>query len=338
MKNSTFLKASARITAGLSTARDLRTAINRDQPEDKSTLFALCERLQECNAIDNVWAAEDLHSEATGELYESHGRFWECGSKLCPSCLAKQSQKHRKKLNLAIETQRLFVGENFYFVTMTMPNPQKNLLETRNIINRAWTLFRKLKPFRDKIAGGAKCEEFTFTKRGYHYHLHLVIRAKYLHFNHFRALWTQCLATAFTEAGIDFLANTRDGLALVQIKRLHDTRTVANEVCKYVTKSDSWSKIPEDDFLNVARIRRFPRMFELFGSFKDIPEEKTILDTRELTDAEKTERITYWRIAVEKDGLEAYLVRLRNEISHCIDHRKAQLRKKYPFATFSPLC
>jgi hypothetical protein len=59
---------------------------------------------------------------------------------------------------------------------------------------------------------------------------------------------------------------------MVKIKRLNSSanalKGAVQEVCKYITKSDSWEKISEKDLLGIARIERFPRMFELFRFFR----------------------------------------------------------------------
>lgn len=259
----------------------------------------------------NHWIGEDLHNKETGELFDANGNFWGCGSRLCPSCVAKLSRRSRQQLRLALEEQKLFVGENYQFVTLTMPNPGLPLLRTRAVLDRAWSLFRKRDYFKDRIRGGSKSEEFTVTETGYHYHYHLLCVARFLSYDRLRQEWTDCLKTAFKENNLPCEFQTSDGLAMVRVERVSGRRNIENavlEVCKYITKNDSWEKIPPNDLIEMASIKRFPRMFELFGCFREnrkdsknqseksasdnesptknneFHDENTILDTKQISD------------------------------------------------------
>jgi hypothetical protein len=85
-------------------------------------------------------------------------------------------------------------------------------------------------------------------------------------------VWTECIKTAFREFNLPCEFKTDDGLAMVKIKRLSSSvnglKGAIQEVCKYITKSDSWEKLPQKDLIEIASIKRFWRMFEIFGSFK----------------------------------------------------------------------
>ncbi len=320
--------AEKRIALGTSSAYALRRAIIHNKITNEE-VHGLCHRVWTCSEPENHFVGDDLHNRQTGELYAGNGNLWGCGSKLCPSCVAKSSSRSRKELTLALKNQKLHSGENYQFITLTMPNPGLPLLLTRSIMDRAWSLFRKRDYFIQKICGGSKSEEFTITESGYHYHFHLLCNTKFLSFNKFRREWTECVETAFKDfyqkicsflflesfiAGnfvylklvfndiiskelcsllflrssrtenfvlsevvlekfiLSYKFNTVDGLAMVKIKRLNSSENglkgAIQEVCKYVTKSDSWEKIPEKDLLDIAEIKRFPRMFELFRSFR----------------------------------------------------------------------
>jgi hypothetical protein len=263
--------AEKRIALGASSAYALRRAIIHNKITNEE-VHGLCHRVWTCSEPENHFVGDDLHNRQTGELYAGNGNLWGCGSKLCPSCVAKSSNRSRKELNLALKNQKLFTGEMYQFITLTMPNPNLALLQTRSIMDRAWSLFRKRDYFVEKIRGGSKSEEFTITENGYHYHFHLLCVTRFLSFENFRREWTECLITAFREANLPCKFNTADGLAMVKIKRLNSSanalKGAVQEVCKYVTKSDSWEKISEKDLLDIAKIARFPRMFELFRFFR----------------------------------------------------------------------
>jgi|GEM_PF-5205714 len=326
---------------GRELAATLDDAIITELPHDAELLTIYAHRLRLCNNPGNIWTATDLHND-TGELFEGNGRFWHCGSKLCPYCLSKTSKANRKQLRAAIEEQQLLVGEHYHFITLTMPNLGIPLLEARRIMNLAWSLFRKRQWFKQTIIGGCKSEEFTFTKRGYHYHTHVLVRSRYVNFSSLRHFWTEALSVAFARSGRDLSIATSDGLAIANCQRVRSLQDAIQEVAKYVTKTSSWKKIPTADLLDVCRIRRFPRMFEFFGSFRlscrvacgeqiDADLNKTILDTGSLSDGETAEN---WRDTVTHGDAVAYLDRLHEQFHDAFAIRREQLIRKYPFATF----
>ena len=329
-------------------AEAVEIATNENLPGDMPLLDAFRARLTACNSKDNIWIADDLHSEVTGELFSGSGHYWSCGSKLCSHCVAKQSRRARSKFRKAIDKQKLFVGEDLYFVTLTQVNPDLSILQTRELINRAWSLFRKRRYIRRIIAGYGKAEEFTVTKNGIHYHLHAIVRSRFIRYRLFRQIWTECVQTAFMEKGLPLQISNADGLLSCKISKIHNVEKALKEVCKYITKSDSWRKIRQSDLLDIVRCERFPRMFELGGSFAaehaDVLEGETtdgdtrhILDTEVLSDARRQPTAAGWRNDVSQMSFWQWEINLQTEIEQCKRVRKAELRRKYPFATFRTL-
>lgn len=326
---------------GRDVAAAIDDAIFSEAPADFTELTFLAERIRHCNNDKNNWVAEDLHTD-DGECYSGNGRFWNCGSKMCPHCIAKQSRNARRKLRKILKEQKLLVGENLHFLTLTMPNQGIDLLAAREIINYAWSMFRKKKWFTDTIFGGFKSEEFVLTKTGYHYHLHQIVRSKYIDYKKFRQCWTECLHSAVAETAIEFQINTSDGLAMANCQRITNIDEAVLEVAKYITKTSTWSKIPPSDLLEICRVRRFPRMFEFFGCFR-LPSEiepsaededlysETILDTKVLSDGEK---LISWRDELAFVGPRDYLMILEVQIEKCIEVRRFKLKQRYPYAKF----
>lgn len=308
--------AESRVSFGNTSALALRLALMKCA-QSNEVLWGLYHRLSACALRSNHWVGEDLHNEETGDLYDANGNFWGCGSRLCPSCVAKLSRRSRKQLRLALEDQKLFVGENYQFVTLTMPNPDQSLLWTRGILDRAWQLFRKRDYFKERIRGGSKSEEFTVTENGYHYHFHLLCVSRFLNYDRLRREWTDCLRTAFKENGLSCELQTSDGLAMVRVERVSGRRNIENavlEVCKYITKNDSWEKIPPSDLIEIASIKRFPRMFELFGCFRESRKESKNQSEKPASDnelqIENNEFLDEYTILDTKqisDGLESSL-------------------------------
>jgi len=62
------------------------------------------------------------------------------------------------------------------------------------------------------------------------------------------------------------------------------------EVCKYVTKSESWDAVPDAHLVEIAEVERWPRLFEVFGEMRDRHDAPgtdrvvTSLDTPNLSD------------------------------------------------------
>jgi hypothetical protein len=274
--------AESRVSFGVSSALALFDALKKNKVEDEQ-VWGLCNRIYTCSERENHWIGDELHNTETGELYAGNGNLWSCGSKLCPSCVAKASNRSRKELKLSLKNQKLLTGEMYQFITLTIPNPNLSLIQTRTVIDRIWTLFRKRDYFKQKIRGGSKSEEFTLTENGYHYHYHLLCVTRFLNFEQFRREWTECIKIAFRESNLPCEFKTEDGLAIVKIKRLSSSESglkgAIQEVCKYITKSDSWEKLPQKDLIEIASIKRFWRMFEIFGSFRTQRNANVVLES-----------------------------------------------------------
>lgn len=263
--------AESRITFGLESASALHRAFLAEKTSDK-TLSALQARLITCSDRENHFVAEDLHNAETGELHAGNGTLWACGLRLCTSCSSKISAKARKELKFALLNQKLLCGENYLFITTTMPNCGLSFIATRELFYRAIELLQKRDYIKDRIRGYSKNEEFTLTESGFHYHGHFLAISRFLSFDKFRAIWTECVEKAFREKNVPFEVNTKDGYLIVKVERLSSSKQsldkAIQEVSKYVTKSDSWEKLEGATLLEIASLRRFPRMFELHGCFR----------------------------------------------------------------------
>jgi hypothetical protein len=284
-----------------------------------------------------------------------------------------------------MENQKLLVGENWYFVTFTMPNLNlKNLpLPTiAQIMQAAWKRFTALETrankrqtwYQETIRGGFKNCEFTYTENDvYHYHIHSLLIAnsgiKADDFFNVRAFWTDALKFAFKKFGLPFEINTADELAVVNVKLVEtsDREKAIRETAKYVTKNDSWSKIPIEQLETIVAVPRFWRMFESFGVCRETAREvkrntasdaksesdnrseklttDTNLDTNELINRqneqatqteEKIKRVA-WRIRAMQIPFLEYRDELREEIESVQTFRRRQLQEKYACASFQTL-
>jgi hypothetical protein len=189
-----------------------------------------------------------------------------------------------------------------------------------------------------------------------------------------RRQWTKALTFAFAKFGIELKINSKDGLANVFVeKRKFNSRNrekTINELCKYVTKNESWREIPIEQLETIVAVPRFWRMFESFGCCRQTARkmnEKTLttpanaefenvngsanlnkgayLDTKELINRQPNEllnkrklvRRVSWRIRVKEIPLWQYRMELADEIEEVQRFRRIQLQRKYSFATFQTL-
>jgi hypothetical protein len=276
------------------------------------------ERMKSCADRQNFYYGEDFLDSSTGELFEGFGNLFGCGLKLCQSCMARAAARNRRIARQAVQATKLLRREHFChetgkwiideeklrFVTLTMPKIDASLIITFAILRRAFDLFRKLKFTKDHFGGFIKSGEFTVREdRTYHAHIHLLAISFFVPEALIKMHWTNCVEKAFSEAGIEFLAKQANvNLQLVYSKakpkdkgKIISYEDAITETCKYMTKTESWEKIPSDQLLEITRIKRWDRMFEVTGRFRQ---------TLKLLNAEKEQASSdVGKDATSTDGL-----------------------------------
>ncbi len=266
---------------------------------DHAQALAVGDKLRRCADLSNVWHGDGLHN-SDGDVYEGVGVLWACNERLCPSCLASRSRKSRARARAAIMRPAMRAGYLWRFVTLTMPTlPGVSLPVAMDVIARSWRLFSgkrsaSYKWWSESVSAGVKGVEFTLgdSKRlqregrewsletdGYHVHVHLLVLSRWIEWRRLREEWTACLKISLAEHGIEQGINTRDGLAVCDVrlvvnKKQGSKSTITgegaiNEVAKYVTKSESWLSVPDAQLIEIASIGRWPRMFELLGECRE---------------------------------------------------------------------
>ena len=363
-----------------SLARDVIVALSTS---DNEICNAQAARIEKCCSNSNLFVASDLHNQ-DGELFDGKGSLWSCNSRLCPQCAGKLSKKSRKAIRYVFENQKLNVGENWYFTTFTMPNLNlKNLPlpVIAELMQSAWKRFTVLETragkkknwFQTTIRGGFKNAEFTFTENNtFNFHLHTLLIAKLSicrdSFFEVRRRWTDALEFAFAKFDIPLEINTKDHLAVVNVEKIDfkNREKTISELCKYVTKADSWLKIPIEQLETIVSLPRFGRMFESFGVCRitaremqkktlKTPEnfdnetlnqsanvnESSYLDTKNLINRQKESETKIkrvaWRIRVKEISLSQYRIELCNEIEAVQRFRRNQLKEKFICAKFQTL-
>lgn len=344
MQTNLASKVDARYEQARLTTDALAAAKSTVSPKYHDEIDALRLRLLACNNPMNWFVADEAVNYETGEVYQAHGTLWNCNSKLCTNCVARRSAAKRRQVREALQRQEMTKGERFYFVTYTIKNPNLSLAATRALVNRAWCLFRKRSLCVDLIRGGVKSEEFTLTRNGYHYHLHCIYRSRWLLYGELRRTWTECVATAFEEAELELLLDSPTHTLSVNFQMIYHFDRAVNEVCKYITKSDSWAKLRPDQLAEVALVRRWHRMFEMFGSFSnrgeideqsEVDDDSTLgyLDTTPLSDGSESPSPRYWRDILAGTTLANYKLILFAEIEQARDFRTRQIAFRWPQAT-----
>jgi hypothetical protein len=338
-------KHQAKLSARLHACREITDTVTAlataNLGMDRAELTALAARLKLCGQPRNTFVATNAINFTTGEEYTASGNLWHCGSKMCPNCIARFSATNRRKLQRAIERVKLRKGEKWYFPTFTILNFGRSLVETRHIVNQVWSRFRKRSLCVSSIRGGCKSEEFTLTKNGYHYHLHCLFISKYLHYQEVRRVWTECFTNYCDENNINYNIDTADGLLIVRFEPITKLENLPFELCKYITKSDSWSKMRQTDLTEVCLVQRWWRMFELFGAMAPREEQtdqtepsdespKSIVHTRSLTDGVSSSHSEFWRTRLLKISLAEYLAELEMQFAETIAFRREQLQRRWP--------
>jgi hypothetical protein len=341
--------------------------VERLRQSENKTALACAMRLERCASPQNLFVADDLHN-ADGEAYSANGNLWACSSLLCQNCIGKLARNNRKTIRHVVKNEKLFVGENWYFITLTMPNlllKDYSLDFITLVFQKAFEAFthrnndaRKRTQYQKLIRGLFKNAEFTFTEnQTFHFHAHLLAIAKSKiqrdNFSLIRTLWTNALEKAFEFYCIPFELNTSDNLAVVNVQKVNFTNRekTIQELCKYVTKSDSWQNIPLAEIEKIIERPRRVRMFEALGACRESAKkmrddltkaranitDETYLDSKDVIPRKVKERRASWRVRIKEMALDEYKKELDREILEVQEYRRRQLSRSYPAATFETL-
>jgi hypothetical protein len=241
--------------------------------------------------VSNVWHGSDLMNR-DGELYDGAGVLFSSGCRLDPSYMKAVRSRARVRVREAMLSVSPHGSERWRLVTLTMPTLHgSSLHRTLEVFNAAWSIMRKRLWWRSNVRAGIKGEEFTLgdLKRirregrewdseqdGYHVHAHVLVLSGWLKWQELGEEWTCCLERAAKRAEVPLTLNTSHGRAVVDV-RLVVPRTkgkargvvseagAVEEVCKYITKPDSFMKLPDSHLCEVVHALRGRRMIELLG-------------------------------------------------------------------------
>jgi hypothetical protein len=249
--------------------------------------LTVADRLRGCAAEHNIFLGFGMVYE--NRPFNGHGILWGCGLRMCGSCMARRRSKARKRAFEVVDSAKLRVGENWRLITLTFPNlPNVELHTSLKILACAWDYFRKRKIYTENFGLGIKGFEFELGNKhnraaggrawslkldGFHPHAHLLAATRWIDKDDLREQWTDCVKLAWRAFGVARSIDTSDGLCITNIKLVNkdvSIDTAVFEVTKYVTKADSWLKLPDSELLSFARacgdgLKGWPRMFEILG-------------------------------------------------------------------------
>jgi hypothetical protein len=256
---------------------------------DNKIIQAIILRLEKCNEKENLWVAKDLHT-ADGECFDGRGNYYSCGSRFCSQCVSIPSRRNAKIANYILDK---FRHRNLRYIVLTMPDDalsHLSLLQQREVSYHAWRwLTTKSKWWKDNVDGVIRNDEFTVKlhrKNLYHYHGNLLAVFKTsLIPSHLKLKQevAKALKVAFNHFGYEWHCPTENGLPNVYIKRIVanvkdgkkeiSREEVVSELCKYATKPQDWDDVRIEDIEEIAKLERFPRMFEVLGICKTVAKE-----------------------------------------------------------------
>lgn len=335
--------------------------------------------LRESARSQNIYCASNLNRE-DGTFFDGKGALWLSGSRLDPFYRAVERTRTRKRVLRALSQVRSKNGELWRFVTLTLPTPVgvdcKTVVE---LLQLAWGLFRKRQWWIALKSAGIKSVEFTLgdenrlrkegrewdhTKDGYHVHLHLLVLSKWIEWQALGEEWTECLEEAVRAKGIPLQITTSHGRAVVDIRLITERKSKSKgtvsfqgaiqEVCKYITKTESLLKIPPLQLVEVFHALRRRRMVEPFGQCRRSENERlAYLDTHDTSDGRKDnggrgvpplstrKRLEPLRkvgaeMIARGERLEWRRI-LRQRVAQTQEFRRARLAEMFPHATFSRL-
>ena len=82
------------------------------------------------------------------------------------------------------------------------------------------------------------------------------------------------------------------------------------------------------DLAEICLVKRWNRMFEIFGSFAESRQREAYVHTKPLSDGGSPSETEYWREKVEKIGFENYRTELFAEFANVRAARIAQILRK----------
>jgi len=167
-----------------------------------------------------------------------------CGNRFCPECGKHRNKKIRYKLQTFLKTRHLRSSDSFKMLTLSVISASDLSAQFDHLIKS----FRRLRQrafWKKHVRGGCSICEVTYSDKGWHAHLHIIIESAYIPHAKLLDHWRQC-----------------SGGTGCHIKRI-PVNAIVSYVTKYVTKTT----LPEDLQDSASTALKSKRMFQPFGEW-----------------------------------------------------------------------
>lgn len=356
--------------------RNLAKLFHKSSAEQQDFLaMAKADILAETYRAENIYHSEDQINYETGELFDGYGLL---ATGLCtrvsPAYLSTSARRARKRINAKIAETKRLVGQDWRFMTLTLPYLRTDVATVMKILDRAVETFKKRALWRKNVGGAFLAEEMTIgaeTRKAnthFHIHVHILMLGKYVEQWRWADLWTDCVEKACAFYGVEFtisnlgsnrlITDVRDVRKYAKSKQMAMEDAVA-ELCKYTTKGSEYAKVPTGEIVEIEKALHRRQMVKTYGSFNnqkgkgkaEDSAKDTSLDTKCITDAFenfkllnkvilKTERHTLAQLGeklIAQGRRSEFRDLLAVEFRNRRDYRTDQLARRYPHATFRTL-
>lgn len=360
-------RAVHRMTSGLKLAHLYgQSAVIHSDPEAQ----AKADILKFTYQAKNIYIAQDLLNRQTGELFVGYGTLVEgLSSRVSPSYLTVAARRQRKRILTKVEGARQLVGQQWRFVTLTMPFLRADVATVLKIQTVALQNFKKnVSVWKRNVQGAFFAEEMvigdatTVIQTHFHIHVHVLMLGKYIEQWRLGDLWTNCVENACRRFGVELvMTNLTTNRLITDIRSVsryasREGKTMDDavaELCKYTTKGSEYEKVPKREILEIEKALHNRRMIKSYGCFNEqkgtgkdaSSRQSTSLDTKCTTDAIaqkpiKSRSESLWKIGAKmiRDGrCEQWLQWLAMEFDRRREFREAQLSFNQPYAQFQTL-
>jgi len=169
-----------------------------------------------------------------------------CKSRLCEHCSKERSD--RLKPQIIAGCRRM---DSPRFLTLTLATTQRTLTEELDRLGECFRRLRRTKLWTAHVTGGLYTIEVTWGKNsnGWHPHIHAIIDGTYIEVAKLSAEWKRITGDSF----------------IVDLRKCHSDRQLANYLAKYVSGTGKPLKIPPERIAQYAVAIANLRMVQTFG-------------------------------------------------------------------------
>lgn len=234
----------------------------------------LIKRLEEEEAEDLIGPMRECGSMMTlicTHCGDSRDAPLRCKKRYCPACQPQIAAEKVSRWQGAISQIKWPL-----FVTLTMTNSPDP--ESIKFIKKRWSQFRRRKLIRERVKGGVATFEITNKGSGWHPHIHSIMDCRWLSLHTPEPLTrdskevvkAKCMS-AKKELSALWAEQLGQDIAIVDVRRVYDSETIAREVLKYALKGSELVTCP-DPIAPLLRVLKGSRLLAGWGSMFPLPE------------------------------------------------------------------